>query len=102
MCLIVLAHRVAEELPLVLAANREEDHERPTIPADFWPDQPDILGGRDALLGGSWLAVTREGRFAAVTNVRGAVRSPESRSRGDLVRDFVRGSAGPAEYADEI
>jgi uncharacterized protein with NRDE domain len=102
MCLIVVAHRVTEELPLVLAANREEDHDRPTIPADFWPDQPDILGGRDALLGGSWLALTRDGRFAAVTNLRGAVRGPGGPSRGDLVRDFVRGTARPAEYADDI
>jgi uncharacterized protein with NRDE domain len=102
MCLIVVAHRVTDELPLVLAANRDEDHERPTIPAGFWPDRPDILGGRDALLGGSWLAVSRRGRWAAVTNLRGAVRGSERRSRGNLVSDFVRGDATAEAYAQQI
>jgi uncharacterized protein with NRDE domain len=87
MCLIVLAHRVSKQFPLILAANRDEDYERPSQEAQFWTEFPDVLGGRDAVLGGSWLAITRGGRFAAVTNLRGAVR--RERSRGFLVRDFV-------------
>ena len=100
MCLIVLAHRVSEGYPLVIAANRDEDHERPARAAHFWEDAPEVLGGRDALLGGSWLAITRSGRFAAVTNLHGAVR--RSRSRGFLVRSFVTSDATPEEYAASV
>ncbi|HSP13196.1 MAG TPA: NRDE family protein [Thermoanaerobaculia bacterium] len=101
MCLIALAIGVSR-FPLIVAANRDEDYERPTLPATFWPDAPDILGGRDALHLGSWLAVTRGGRFAAVTNLKGASRDPRKRSRGELVSDFVRGSEQPLQYVTEV
>jgi uncharacterized protein with NRDE domain len=101
MCLIALGFR-ASKFPLVIAANRDEDYGRPTLPADFWNDSPDILGGRDALLGGTWLAVTREGRFAAVTNLRGSPRDAKKRSRGELVSEFVRSSISPLDYANGV
>ncbi|HUP60619.1 MAG TPA: NRDE family protein [Thermoanaerobaculia bacterium] len=100
MCLIALAHRASERFPFVLAANRDEDHLRPTRAAHFWDDAPDVLGGRDVLAGGSWLAITRGGRFAAVTNLRGAV--PGKRSRGALVRAFATSATPPEEFAAEI
>ena len=100
MCLIAIAHRASNRYPLVIAANRDEDHLRPSHAADFWPDAPDVLGGRDAVAGGSWLAVTRGGRFAAVTNLRGAI--PRTRSRGELVRAFVSGDRDPLTYARSI
>jgi uncharacterized protein with NRDE domain len=93
MCLIAIAHRANARFPLVIAANRDEDYDRPTHDAHFWSDAPEVLGGRDALANGSWLAIARNGRFAAVTNLRGAER--KSRSRGALVRDFVTGDAAP-------
>jgi hypothetical protein len=89
MCLIAIAHRAHARFPLVIAANRDEDYDRPTYDAHFWTDAPDVLGGRDALANGSWLAIARNGRFAAVTNLRGAER--KTRSRGALVADFVIG-----------
>ena len=101
MCLIALALR-AGRFPLVIAANRDEDYERPTLPAQFWADAPAILGGRDALHGGAWLAVTLDGRFAAVTNLRGSARQPQKRSRGELVSGFVRDGTGPLPYAHEV
>ncbi|HEX7154527.1 MAG TPA: NRDE family protein [Thermoanaerobaculia bacterium] len=101
MCLIALAHRASEKYPLVIAANRDEDHERPTRAAHFWDDAPAILGGRDVLHGGSWLAL-RGNRFAAVTNLRGGVRAPQNRSRGALVGDFVRGASTPAAYIEDL
>src|SRR4051794_2399277 len=61
-CLIVVANGASARFPLVIAANRDEDYDRPTRAAHFWEDAPNILGGRDALHGGSWLAVTRTGR----------------------------------------
>jgi uncharacterized protein with NRDE domain len=87
MCLVVLAHRTSESFPLILAANRDEDYDRASHDAHFWPDHPAVLGGRDAVMGGTWLAITRSARFAAVTNLRGEVR--RTRSRGFLVSDFV-------------
>jgi uncharacterized protein with NRDE domain len=97
MCLIAIAHRVSSQFPLVLAANRDEDYARPSHDAHFWSGAPDVLGGLDAVAGGSWLAITRERRFAAVTNLRGA--EPRTRSRGELVRGFDTSDAAPSEFA---
>lgn len=100
MCLIAIAHGASPRFPLVIAANRDEDYQRASLPADFWDDAPDVLGGRDAVAGGSWLAVSRTGRFAAVTNLRGA--QLRSRSRGMLVRNFVASDSAPAAFAEEV
>ena len=91
MCLIALAWRAHPRYRLVLAANRDEFHARPTQPLAEWHDSPCVYGGRDSLHGGSWLAL-RGQRLAAVTNVR---RPPEQggHSRGALVADFVRSDA---------
>jgi len=101
MCLIALAHKISPDLPLVLAANRDEDYDRPTLAAGFWSDAPNVVGGRDARHRGSWLAVTREGRVAAVTNVRGGEKV-DGRSRGLLVGDFVQSSADPVAFARNV
>lgn len=100
MCLIALAHLVSSRFPFVLAANRDEEYARPSLAADFWDDAPEVFGGRDAVAGGSWLAVTRNGRFAAVTNLRGALAG--SRSRGELVGGFVTSHTDPLQYAQSI
>lgn len=101
MCLIVIAHALSDELPLVVAANRDEDYDRPTLAAGFWPDAPEVAGGRDARARGTWLAITRNGRFAAVTNLRGEAHAG-GRSRGLLVSDFVRSTVDPASYARNV
>ena len=100
MCLIALAHNASKRFPFVLAANRDEDYARPTHDAHSWSDAPDVVGGRDALHGGTWLAVRRGGRFAAVTNLRDAER--RARSRGFLVRDYVTTDGDAASYAQAI
>lgn len=100
MCLIAIAHRASARFPLVIAANRDEDHQRPTRAAHWWDDAPDVVGGRDVIAGGAWLAISTRGRFAAVTNLRGAVR--RERSRGELVRAFVIGEATPKNYVEAI
>lgn len=103
MCLILLAHRAHSELSLVIAANRDERYDRPTRPANFWEDSPQVLAGRDLQAGGTWLGVTRRGRFAAVTNVRdGLPAGPAARSRGELTRNFLHGDADPLDYAEAI
>lgn len=96
MCIIALAHRASARHPLIVAANRDEDHRRATLAAAWWPDAPDVLGGRDAEAGGTWLAIGRGMRFAAVTNLRDPPPSaalPPRRSRGLLVNAFVTSSA---------
>lgn len=101
MCLIVLAHLMSERYPLVIAANRDEEYARPSKPVAFWEGE-DVAGGRDALHGGSWLALNRNGRFAAVTNLRGSIRRNHLRSRGELVAGFVRSDASPHAYLGDI
>lgn len=97
MCLIAFDHRPHDDIPLRLVANRDEFHARPTAPLDWWDDRPDILGGRDLEAGGTWLAVHRRGRFAAVTNVRDprlAVPAGAP-SRGQLVPDALEATDLP-------
>jgi uncharacterized protein with NRDE domain len=103
MCLILFAHRVHPAYPLVVAANRDEWFRRPTAPAGFWPDAPEVLAGRDLEQQGTWLGVTRAGRFAALTNYRdpGANR-PDAPSRGTLVSAFLRSRIPPGEYLEHL
>jgi len=98
-CLLVLAHRRHPRHRLIVAANRDEYHSRPAHAAGFWPHAPHILAGRDALHGGTWLGINRDGRFAAVTNYRepGPPVTPAV-SRGWLVQDFLLGRDSPMEY----
>jgi uncharacterized protein with NRDE domain len=100
MCLIALAHLASPQCPFALAANRDELYARPSHAAAFWSDAPQVLGGRDAVAGGSWLAITRGRRFAAVTNLRGAL--PSARSRGELVRAFVTADLDAMTFARSL
>jgi len=98
MCLIVLAWRAHPELPLIVAANRDEFHARPAAPAAFWEDHPEILAGRDLEARGTWMGVSRSGRFAAVTNYRGAREPRAVESRGALVSRFLGSDPAPKAY----
>jgi len=102
MCLILLAVDVVPGRPWLLLGNRDEFHARATAPAAAWTDHADIFGGRDLVAGGSWLALNRNGRFAAVTNVRAPGAPPAPRSRGELVGAFVAGSEPAADYAAAV
>lgn len=102
MCLIVLAWRAHPRFPLIVAANRDEFHVRKAAPAAFWQDQPQILGGRDLQAMGTWMAVSRTGRFAAVTNYRGAREPTAAESRGALVTGFLANSPSPAAYMADV
>ncbi len=98
MCLIVTAWRVHCDWPLIVAANRDEFHRRPASPAGFWPDRPEVLGGRDLEAKGTWMAVSRRGRFAAVTNYRGAREPSAAESRGALVTRFLASKLSAGDY----
>jgi uncharacterized protein with NRDE domain len=103
MCLILFAYKHHSRYPLIVAANRDEFYARPTESAGFWEDHPHILAGRDAKYGGTWMGITRNGRFAAVTNYRETDTKPEhALSRGIMVSDFLQGSTQPGHFLDNI
>jgi len=91
MCLILFAYKMHPEYPLIVAANRDEFFQRPTAPVHFWDDEPNILAGRDLEKMGTWMGVTKFGRFAALTNYRDPSESTVGkRSRGELVRSALK------------
>lgn len=97
MCLIALAYKARPAFPLILAANRDEFLDRPAEPAHFWADAPGILAGRDLRAGGTWMGITRGGRFSAITNHREMrMAFPAGPSRGALVRQALNGGIDPA------
>jgi uncharacterized protein with NRDE domain len=103
MCLIFIALEVHPDYPMVIAANRDEYYERPSAPAAFWPDAPQLLAGRDLRAGGTWLGVTRSGRIAALTNYRQPEENhPNAPSRGNLVSDFLFSPEAPAAYLQRL
>jgi uncharacterized protein with NRDE domain len=103
MCLLVLAWQVHPRYRLVVAANRDEFHERPTAPMAKWPAPDDIIAGRDLRAGGTWLAMDRARRFGIVTNFRELQRpAANSTSRGNLIPDFLRNPLGAAEYLAQL
>ncbi len=103
MCLILLAWQAHPVYRLVLAANRDERHARPSLPADWWPQAPDVGGGRDLAGGGTWLGITRQGRFAALTNHRNLrLDAPSGESRGGLVADFLTSQQAALPYVQQV
>ena len=103
MCLLVLAWQVHPRYQLVVAANRDEFYERPTVAMAKWPAPDDIIGGRDLRAGGTWLAMTRDRRFGIVTNFR-ELQGPlaGAPSRGNLIPGYLRNTAGTASYLQEL
>lgn len=90
MCIAYIALNTHPQLPLFIAANRDESHARPTRPTAPWPDAPSIIGGQDLVAGGTWFAVQHEGRFALLTNYRDMLPATGlERSRGALCKDFL-------------
>lgn len=102
MCLIVVGWRVHPDYPLLVAANRDEFHARPTASASRWPQAPRVFGGRDLEAGGTWLGISESGRFAAVTNVREPGMAPGTRSRGGLPSHFLLTGSPALDYARSI
>ena len=103
MCLVAVAWRAHARYPLIVAGNRDEFHERPSAPAAWWEDAAEVFGGRDLVAGGSWLAVSRGGRFAVVTNNPRRPPAPECKaSRGQLVREFVAGDKPSGRFLDAV
>jgi len=103
MCLIIFQYRQHQKYKLIVAANRDEFYGRPSKEASFWEDHPDILAGRDLLQMGTWLGVTKSGRFAALTNFRDPSLPETGKiSRGALVRDYLAADSPPKNFLEAL
>lgn len=103
MCLILVAWKTDPDYPLVLAANRDEFHQRPTQALHWWRDKPTVLAGRDLQAGGTWLGASRSGRIATVTNYREERHKRQGlRSRGEIVTAFLLDKDNPETFSKSI
>lgn len=103
MCLFFCAFEIHPTYRLIIAANRDEFYERPSQPAAFWSEAPELLAGRDLRGGGTWFGITRSGRIAAVTNYRDPrSHRDDAPSRGLLLTDYLLGRADAARYLAQL
>lgn len=107
MCLIILNWQPNSQRPLILAANRDEFHKRPSLDAHFWEDKPNIFAGRDLEKSGTWLGLSKNNnettfRLAALTNFRSLDNTLYEHSRGEITQQFLDSSLGALDYAQNI
>ena len=102
MCLILFSYQPDSDRRLWLAANRDEFHQRPTMPARTWPQQPTIIAGQDLQAGGTWLGITKQARFAAITNYRQPNSAEGTISRGALCADFLASNLSCLDYLSAV
>ncbi|HEY4213193.1 MAG TPA: NRDE family protein [Steroidobacteraceae bacterium] len=103
MCLLVIAWQAHPRYRLVVAANRDEFHERPAAPMAKWPAPNDLLAGRDLRSGGTWLGLDRRRRFGVVTNFRDLQRpNANAPTRGELIPRFLSGEAAPGPFLGDL
>ena len=102
MCIIFFSYKTHPKFPLILLANRDEFYERPTEKAKTWEDFPNIFAGKDLVGNGTWLGVNQAGKFAAVTNYRQPNAPKGTKSRGNLVADFLKTDESAENYLKNI
>ena len=103
MCLINFQFHEHPNYKLIVAANRDEFYGRPTSTVQFWEDEPNILAGPDLLQMGTWLGVTKQGRFAALTNFRDPAQMEAGKvSRGAIVRDYLAGETSSERFLESL
>jgi len=89
MCILFFAIKQHPQYPVIICANRDEFHQRPTQAMHWWPEQKNqrsLLAGKDLQAGGTWLGLNQQGRFSALTNFRQPqLFDKNKQSRGDLV-----------------
>lgn len=102
MCIAFVLWQCHPRYRFFLALNRDELLSRPTLPVHWWPEQDDILAGKDISKGGTWFGCTKNGRVAVVTSFREEVVCAGLTSRGELITSFLKSSKAPLEYAQEV
>lgn len=100
MCLILFAVQHHRDWPLVMAANRDEFHQRPTEVAHLWQEPPFLLAGKDLQEGGTWMGIYQKSLcIAALTNYRNPLLKKEKApSRGQLVTSFLEHTGDPLDF----
>ncbi len=100
MCLLAIALGVSSRWPLVIASNRDEFRDRPTLPLSVWTTLGGVtlVSGRDLRAGGTWMGCTTGGRVALLTNVREPDAAPAALSRGELPLRWLEGQLETAEF----
>ena len=103
MCIIAVSSKTHTEYPLIIVSNRDEFYIRKTEAAHIWQDAPHILAGRDAEQGGTWLGVSKGGRFVAITNFRNpSLPEQGTYSRGHIATNFLNSVASAQEFAEDL
>ncbi len=106
MCLILTSWQSHPDYPLVVLANRDEFYDRATDAMHWWDDHPHILAGRDRadVQGepGTWMGLSKLGRFAALTNVRApSEKNPDAKTRGEISAQFLKARVSPEQFIQE-
>lgn len=103
MCLLVFSYKQHPTYDFIFATNRDEFYDRPTRPAQFWDGHPNILAGKDLKAGGTWLGMTKQGNFSALTNYRDpSIQKEDPPSRGHLVLDYLKGGKTIEQYLKDV
>jgi uncharacterized protein with NRDE domain len=103
MCLIIFANNILDDYKLIFAANRDEFYDRPSEQAEFWSEHPNLLAGKDLQAGGTWMGITKQGRFAAITNYRDLKNHRTGApSRGNLTLDYLVNDISPEKYYNKL
>ena len=103
MCIILFAYKTHPKYKLLLASNRDEFYERPTEALSQWTKNRNIFAGRDKKDGGTWMGVTEDGRFSALTNYRDLSRiKDQPPSRGHLVSNFLKANTPAKIYLEGL
>lgn len=99
MCILFIAVNQHPEYPLIIAANRDEFHQRPTLASHFWPEHTQLLAGKDKTAGGTWMGINTNGRISALTNIRAPGKERESAvSRGELAINYLTQEVTQSDY----
>ena len=103
MCLAAFAINASTHWPLVIASNRDEFFDRPSLPLAQWQTSAGdtIISGRDLRAGGTWLGITPAGRIGLLTNVRELKNPAAPQSRGELVMRWLQGSMDADQFAKQ-
>ncbi|MGQ8363809.1 NRDE family protein [Glaciecola sp. 1036] len=103
MCILFIAVNQHKDYPLIIAANRDEFHARPTLASHWWQPESHLLAGKDEMASGSWMGINRRGNIAAITNIRAPGRErPNAVTRGKLVIDYLQQSPDFETYSTQL
>lgn len=104
MCIVSFNFQEHPKYKLIIAANRDEFYRRPADPLRVWPDYPNIVAGRDLEAKGTWLGMSKDGKFATLTNYRHPkyFKDDDKRTRGDIVTNYLTSSVDPQAYLEEL